>query len=194
MKKNNRLLFVLFLAMTTLSCSIFAVKSTQEPATTVIDQSSISENDLAAYVNECCKFVAQTFTAGITGTLAGVTIDVKAIPYSPFHLHAAIRTVTTNGVPSPTILGEITLKSGSAPISQFISFPQTIHIIAGDQYAIVVNYEGAPTAGKGQGQGIWLGATDDTYSGGDGYTSISDGISWVQMEGEDLHFQTYVNL
>jgi hypothetical protein len=179
--------------MTTLSCSIFAAKPTQEPGTTVIDQSSISKNNLASYINECCKFVAQTFTAGMTGTLAGITIDVKSIPNSKFHLHVAIRTVTTSGMPSPTILGETTLNSGSSPISQFISFPQSIHFIAGDQYAIVVNYENAPPAGKGQGQGIWLGATRDTYSGGNLYTSISDGISWVQMEGEDLHFQTYVN-
>jgi hypothetical protein len=158
-----------------------------------LDQSFTSPSGLFADINECCRFVAQTFTAGLTGTLGGVNIEVRSI--SVFPLHVAIRTVI-DGVPSTTVLGETTLSSSSAPLSLLITFPQVIHITAGVQYAIVVNYEGAPPPGPGQSQGIWSGAIGDSYPGGRGYASFFDGISWFQLAvpDGDLHFQTYVNV
>jgi hypothetical protein len=128
-----------------------------------LDQSFTSPTDLGADINECCRFAAQTFTAGLTGTLGAVSIDVGST--SRFPLHVAVRTVI-DGVPSPTVLGETTLSPSSAPLSLLITFPQVIHIAAGVQYAIVVNYEGAPPPGPGQSQGIWAGATGDQYRGG----------------------------
>ncbi len=213
MKNNHRQILVLFLVSASISCHTFATTIKQAPYTTIIaklatntatatrqapagstfiDQSSIAENNLASYINECCKYIAQTFTAGATGNLSGITIDVYSIPNNPYQLHVEIRTVTGNGAPSTIILGEITLESGSAPITALITFPQTIHITAEMQYAIVVSYRGAPPAGAGQGKGIWLGSTGNTYSGGSGYSSISDGFTWSEEESEDLHFQTYV--
>ena len=159
------------------------------------DQSFTSPSGLFADINECCRFVAQTFTAGLTGTLGGVNIEVRSPQISVFPLHVAIRTVI-DGVPSTTVLGETTLSSSSAPLSLLITFPQVINITAGVQYAIVVNYEGAPPPGPGQSQGIWSGAIGDSYPGGRGYASFSDGISWFQLATPDgdLHFQTYVNV
>jgi len=55
-----------------------------------------------------------------------------------------------------------------------------------------VSYIGAPPIGAGQGQGIWLGSTGNTYPGGNGYSSISDGFTWSEGENKDFHFQTYV--
>jgi hypothetical protein len=148
---------------------------------------------LIALINACCRFVAQTFTAGLTGTLGGVNIDVQS--RSIFPLHVAIRTVI-DGVPSTTVLGETTLSSSSAPLSLLITFPQVIPIVAGVQYAIVVNYEGAPPPGGSQIQGAWLGAVGDQYPRGQLYSSFLDGISWFLsdgLDGFDVHFQTYVN-
>jgi hypothetical protein len=155
------------------------------------DQSFTSPTDLGAAMNDCCRFVAQTFTAGLTGTLGGVNIDV--LSGSTFPLHIAIRAVI-NGVPSTTVLGETTLSSGSAPLSQLITFPQVIHITAGVRYAIVVNYEGAPPPSPDNFQGEWQGATGDRYPSGALYFSFLDGISWVMSPGADVHFQTYVNV
>ncbi len=156
-----------------------------------LDQSFTSPFDLGADINECCRFIAQTFTAGLTGTLGGVNIDVGST--SVFPLHVAIRTVI-DGVPSTTVLGETTLSSSSAPLSLLITFPQVIHITAGVQYAIVVNYESAPPPGPNQFQGIWGGAGGDQYPGGALYFSFLDGISWFGLGFGDLHFRTYVNL
>jgi hypothetical protein len=160
---------------------------------TVLDQSFTSPANLGADFNECCTFVAQTFTAGLSGTLAGISIDVSSPPNSPFPLHVAIHTVTGNGKPSSTILSETTLGSNSAPLSLLITFPQVINIVAGEQYAIVGNYQGSPPPGPGRSQGIWSGASGHIYTGGNLYSSV-DGSSWFpsNLVGNDVHFQTYV--
>ena len=156
-----------------------------------IDQSLTGPGTLGAFINDCCRFAAQTFTAGLTGTLAGISIDVQST--STFPLHVAIRTVT-NGAPSTTVLGETTLTSSSVSLSQLITFPQVIEIVAGVQYAIVVNYEGAPPPAPGQAQGVWGGEEGDQYTGAARYFSFLDGTSWVGEGDGDLHFRTHVAL
>ena len=158
---------------------------------TVVDQSFTTPTNLGANINECCAFIAQTFTAGVTGTLAGVNIDVNSPINSPFSLHVAIHAVTINGQPSSIVLGDTTLASNSAPLSLLIAFPQVINIVAGAQYAIVVDYPGAPPPGAGQFQGIWSGSFGDDYAGGEVFSSV-DGSSWVPGTLVDVHFQTYV--
>lgn len=159
----------------------------------VIDQSFTSPHDLAAQFNDCCKFIAQTFTAGRTGSLVGININVlSSTQPSPFPLRVAIRTVTPGGEPGPTTLAETTLASGNAPLSLLIRFPQTPTINAGVQYAIVVNFDGAPPPAPGQALGGWTGAAGNPYPGGENHYSFSDGISWFQFEGGDLHFRTYM--
>ena len=161
----------------------------------IIDQSFTSPNTAFLLINDCCAFVAQTFTAGVTGTLDGVNIDV-ASNNNTYPLHVAIHTVTISGEPSSTILSDTTLSPNSAPPSLLITFPNSIKIVAGVQYAIVVNYQGAPPAGSGKSQGVWYGAAGsyNYYPGGDVYGSV-DGSSWFSFsEGfyADVHFQTYV--
>jgi hypothetical protein len=141
-------------------------------------------------INECCRFVAQTFTAGRTGFLAGVNIDV--LGFGSSQLHVAIRTVA-NGAPTTTVLTETALASTSAPLSQLITFPEQILVRAGEQYAIVVNYDGAPPPGPDQARGAWGGAVGDAYPRGALFLSFIDGVSWfVPDPGFDVHFRTYV--
>ena len=166
-----------------------ALLATPAPSAPIVDQSFTSPTSAGATFNDCCTFIAQTFTAGITGTLAGVNIDVldaNAASTSP--LHVAIRTVTGDA-PTTTILSEVTLGSGESLLSDLVVFPDLITIVAGTSYAIVVNYEGtAPT------EGSWQGAAGDLYLDGTLWASVSDGISWFELgQGEvDLHFRTYV--
>jgi len=184
------LLLLLATAIVSLSRDPQAAAATPTLSPTV-DQSFTSPTNLYGNINEGDRFIAQTFTAGLTGNLAGVNIHVESS--SEFLLHVAIRAVT-GGVPSSTVLGETTLSSSSAPLSLFITFPQPVNIVTGVQYAIVVNYEGAPPPGPGQVQGFWMGAIGDLYTGGDVYASYLDGISWSWFQGDDLHFRTYVDV
>jgi hypothetical protein len=165
---------------------------TPAQAAPIVDQSFTSGSDLGASINDCCVFVAQTFTAGLTGTLAGVNIDVLGFDPALFPLDVAIRTVSGN-VPTATVLSEVTLGSGTSLLSDFIAFPNVIDVVAGTSYAIVVNYDGAPAPGPGMAQGLWSGATGDLYPAGGLFFSFSDGVSWFGDAGNDTHFRTYVD-
>jgi hypothetical protein len=158
----------------------------------ILDQSFTSPTNLGTAINECCKYVAQIFSPGLNGPLAGITLDV--ISSSSFPLHVAIRTVE-NGLPGPVTLGETTLSSSDASPTQLITFPNEIHVFAVSSYAIVVDYADAPEPGPYQAQGSWSGATGDVYPNGGAYVS-SDGFSWLPVgSGDvDLHFQTYANI
>lgn len=93
------------LAIITVVLLVLVDRSSHVKAQTVVDQSFTSPNNLGAAINECCAFVAQTFTAGLSGTLAGVNINVIPSENSPFALHVAIDTVTSTGEPSSLLTG-----------------------------------------------------------------------------------------
>lgn len=158
-----------------------------------LDQSLTSPSNLGASINECCAYIGQTFTAGRTGVLSGVNIDVTSFGTS-LPLNVEIHAVDSSGLPNSTVLGETVLDSSSSPVTRLITFPQLIDVIAETQYAIVVNYQGAPPAGPGLGLGIWTGATGDAYPRGEALLSFDYGASWSRdpSPGNDLHFQTYV--
>ncbi|HMK38011.1 MAG TPA: hypothetical protein VK569_01645, partial [Bacteroidota bacterium] len=107
----------------------------------LVDQSSTSGGNAGASINECCRFIAQTYTAGRTGGLTGVNVDV--LSSSSYPLNVAIRKAP-GGIPGSIILGETTLGTGGAPFSLFIPFTQSIPQVAGTQYAIVLSYPAAP--------------------------------------------------
>jgi hypothetical protein len=106
-----------------------------------VDQSFTAPTNLGAEINECFAFVAQTFTAGRTGALTGVSVDIRGVGST--RPRVQIRTVPS-GAPTPTVLGETVLEANGASLSQVIAFPTSITVTAGVQYAIVVSYEGAP--------------------------------------------------
>ncbi len=156
----------------------------------VVDQSFTTGNNAIVFINGCCAFIGQTYTAGLTGTLAGVSVDVVEFPSSNFPLDVQIRSVVI-GLPTAGILGETTATVFT--LSDFISFSQTIPQVAGDQYAIVVDFVGAPPQGGG-GQGYWIGSTS-LYPGRMPVLSSDGGISWsaTGFGDTDSHFITYVS-
>ncbi|MGE5072066.1 MAG: hypothetical protein ACM3MF_01445 [Anaerolineae bacterium] len=161
----------------------------------VLDQSFISPAGASAAVNECCRYMAQTFTAGMTGALTAVSLDV--LPLSDLYLKVAIQGVT-NGLPDGRVYSEVFVLGGPGGIP--LSYATldmkidvgTVFVQAGEQYAIVVSYDGSE---PGQAKGSWAGATGDNYAGGAAYaTSDPSFTTWnsAGVPGLDLHFQTYV--
>ncbi len=157
-----------------------------------LDQTFTTPNNLECAINEGFAFVAQTYTAQFSGKLVGVNVSIES--HGLFPLHIALREVK-NGAPTSIILGEVTVPSGNAPLSHLISFPEQIAQVAGIQYAIVVNYEGAPSAGVGRAQGFWTGATGNRYLYGNLFLSADD-KSWFasSINDHDVHFQTFVDV
>jgi hypothetical protein len=154
-----------------------------------LDQSFTSPNNAGADINDGFAFVAQTYTAGLNGSLAGVNIEVQAFS-SLYPLRVTILAVS-NGVPTSLLLGETVLFRSDAPLGFYVSFQQPILQQTGQQYAIAVNYFGAPPPSPINTLGLWSGASGDIYTGGSMFSS-RNGASWDPGLSADLHFRTYV--
>lgn len=159
----------------------------------IVDQSSTGgSGGLGLIMNECCRYAAQTFTAGITGKLVGINVWIVGTnPSRPFPLRLNVRTIGW------AVLGERQLSVPGSDLSQFIGFDPPIPVITGKRYFITADYPSALPTGLGRGAGSWVGGTGNPYLRGQAYSSI-DGSVWYEACGQpdrygcDLHFRTYV--
>ena len=133
---NQHMIVVALLLLVSLPSCVFAGP--------IVDQSFTAGGDLTTIINESCAYIAQTYKAGLTGTLDSIKIDTGLNGFGdPLSLDIQIRSVS-GGVPTSTILGE-TVFAGTPSFSNAISFAsQNISQVAGVQYGIVVHYVGAP--------------------------------------------------
>lgn len=155
----------------------------------VVDQSFTEPPGLGAAINEGFKFIAQTFVPGVSGQLVGVALEI--VSSSSFPLRVTVQPVTAAGFPGGEVLGEAR-SDPNASLSEVIRFRRKARLVAGQRYAIVVDYFGAPPAGAGNGQGNWGGATGNAYSNGEMYMSV-DGRTWLLAGPDfDVHFITYM--
>lgn len=153
----------------------------------LIDQVSSAPVNLGNAINECCRYAAQTFTAGVSGTLTGVVLDISSSTGEP--ITVAIR--DTDGVQPLGSVLSFAIVPSATPADMILLPP--IPVVAGVRYAIVVSYDSAPPPGPGGSQGTWAGATENTYPDGEIFLSYLDGMSWgINYPDYDLHFETYV--
>jgi len=180
-----------------------------------LDQSFTSGDGLTGVINGCCAFVGQTYTAGTSGTLAGVSVDVHYLERQPafdLPLDVQIRTVV-NGLPTSTVLGETATRAFD--LDDVIGFAQQIPQVPGEQYAIVVHFLEAPP--QGNAVGAWIGALGPfvcglpglpppgcapnnvvPYPGGSAVSSFDGGTTWSVVPASpatseiDFHFKTFV--
>jgi len=166
----------------------------------VLDQSFVAPGDVFEAILGG-QYIGQTYTAGVTGRLVGVNLDISfcifpgCIPITDTRFPMQISIYdTANGRPTTT-LGSATLPAGQeAPLSLLITFSQAITEVAGEQHAIVVNFPGS-TLGPCcpfPNNGIWNGSGVNPYPGGTFVVSVDGGVSWLTDSRFDLHFQTYV--
>ncbi len=158
----------------------------------VLDQSFVSPADTSAEINGPTRYVAQTFTAGLTGALTAVSLDVQST--SAFALKLRVQDVT-DGLPNATILSDVYVWGpnftvlSAAPLTLLIDVG-TVYVQAGHQYALVVQYDGAGSPGHAEGS--WLGASGDAYPAGGAFQTNDETFTdWTPLA-LDLHFKTYV--
>ncbi len=159
-----------------------------------LDQSFITGNDLSDGLYGKPVLMAQSYTAGISGTLQGVAIDVSAIDPT---LVARIQIeAVVNGIPSNIVLGQTRAASGGdLAITTVIPFATAIAQVAGQQYAILVDYPEAPPFVNGiENTASWNGSDGNLYPAGTLLTTFDGGTTWQSFasDGFDLHFQTFV--
>lgn len=184
------------LAASILALSPAASAQSHQSGAPVVDQGFMPEESFPIPVNLSGNFRGQTFTAGVTGELVAVNVDVTSV--GPYPLHVAIRSVGPGGAPTETILGETTLTGPtpwSAPPDRMITFPAPIPVTAGVQYAIVLNYPGSQPVGPDPSNiaGYWAQAFSPTFTGGLMWTtSYVDDTTWGMTIGAFHSFRTWV--
>jgi hypothetical protein len=160
----------------------------------VLDQSFTTGNDLSDGLYGKPALMAQSYTAGISGTLQGVAIDVTAIDVTQV---ARIQIeVIAGGQPSNVVLGQARAASGGdLALTTVIPFSTAIAQVAGQQYAILVDYPEAPMFVDGiENTASWNGSDGNLYPAGTMFTTFDNGTTWQSFasEGFDLHFRTFV--
>ena len=162
--------------------------------TAVLDQSFVTGNDLSDGLYGRPVLMAQSYTAGISGTLQGVAIDVTAIDVTQI-ARIQIEAIA-GGIPSNVVLGSARAPSGGdLAITTVIPLGGSIPQVAGQQYAILVDYPDAPPFFNGiENTASWNGSDGDLYPAGTMFTTFDGGTTWQSFasDGFDLHFQTFV--
>jgi hypothetical protein len=168
-------------------CGDFTACDGSCPVVGCLDQSFLAETNIFFLINDGSSWVGQTYTAGKTGDLVGVAVDVNAANTGHF-LRISVCDAS-GGLPIAT-LGEVRLPSGVSSIGNIVNFQKPLPQTAGHEYAIVVNYPDAVSHSK---EGTWYGSSLSDYAGGGSITS-ADGVTWsaVPSVAPDLHFATYV--
>jgi hypothetical protein len=118
-------------------------------ATGTLDQSQTRIDGFETVAAE--QWIAQTFTAGRTGTLDQVDVAISK-QGSPGPLFVQIRTVQPDGTPGALSLANATVPEASASNSEFtfVAVPLTpgTASVAGTHYAIVLGNLATPPAGE----------------------------------------------
>jgi hypothetical protein len=166
-----------------------------EPAP-VLDQSFTSPTNISvSVITVPLVYVAQTFTAGQSGILRSVSLDM--VPSLEGDMRVDIRTVA-DGLPTGAVLATRPLSYDdlqamrTGRLSYQVTFYDNLYITAGTQYAIVVNY--TSYSGGSNPQALWFGANGNAYTRGSAFTALdAPTTAWAPAgAGYDLHFQTYV--
>jgi hypothetical protein len=165
-------------------------------ATSIVDQSHTEGTGLTALVNLGFDLVGQSFTAGVTGDLTAVRVDVGAAPANDGQLLRVLVFGTIDGEPTSIILGSQSVGATESLLSNLVSFDASIPITAGAQYAIAVDY---PDTSRGTTLGAWGASVADLYSGGEIWLgnfvsgNHSGDVDWIRPSTDgDLHFETLV--
>ena len=106
-----------------------------------IDQSFLGNTTLSAEINDAFFSVAQTFTAGISGDLTRIQLELFSQPQngspgeiSPFFINVEILSVS-KGIPTSNVLSSVLLPPGNYLIGTSIFFPQEVQVVEDGQYA-----------------------------------------------------------
>jgi hypothetical protein len=135
--------------------------------------------------------VAQTFTAGLTGTLDHV--DLFLFHFSGSGPITVEITTVVAGVPSGEVLASTTIAALSvSPYPDFAyataTFAAPASVVAGTQYAIVASSSGAYA---------WAAASEDVYARGQAYAKqgTAPALPWTpSADLPDMTFRTWVTV
>jgi carboxypeptidase family protein/uncharacterized protein DUF4214 len=140
------------------------------------------------------NWVGQTFTAGLSGSLTKVDVDLfcSGCTGTTPNLTVSIR-ATAGGFPTGADLATGTITGFSSGSGGYFTatFTTPLAVTAGTQYALMVR----PVSNPSVGIYAYVVSPSDTYAGGAWITSSTSGVSWVNgtAPARDLGFHTYLD-
>lgn len=156
----------------------------------VLDQSSTDAGfAIGIFSNQT---LGQTFTAGTTGNLDQVDLDVGYVTATSVPTLTALITSTSAGLPTTTLATAViprsSVNTGSPDWAQ-VAISPAVPVTAGTQYAIVLI---SPASAGGDVAYNWASSLFvDSYSGG--AAVVDAGSGWgLNRAGNDMAFKTYV--
>jgi hypothetical protein len=141
------------------------------------------------------QWTAQTFTAGLSGTLDQVDLCVMRVS-TPDALTVQIQGVV-GGVPSGSVLASATVRDSDVAQESggwlVVQLNPPAVLSAGTQYAIVLSAPGGLARPPSVRMYLWNFVYGDPYPAGRVVKSGNSGSSWeLDRQDEDLAFKTYV--
>jgi hypothetical protein len=166
----------------------------------IVDQSFLGTNPPTGFnVAEGFAYVGQTVTAGVSGHLVAVELNVARRPDFLIPWVLDIQEVV-EGIPTGVILSSTTLAaedipllpvslSPTAPLALSVAMNKAVPLAAGQQFAIVLHPQGLEGV-PGLFAGLWGGA--DGYLGGTALHGHYGNL--LSPSGGDVHFRTLMHV
>jgi hypothetical protein len=156
-----------------------------------LDQQQTDSGGVGLAIGNDVQSVAQTFTAGISGKLDRVDLNLSKSG-SPGALTVEIRTLSGSD-PGTTVLASASVPAsavGGSPANIPVTFGVPTTVAAGTQYAIVALNS---TTGVPDVYGWQSSVAPNPYTAGAGFTAVAPAsTSWTLLAAADLAFATYV--
>jgi len=186
---------VLFLMLLLLPAAPTAI------AAPTVDQEQLLSDSRSCYAphsiaSRCATGVAQTFTAGLSGELSLIELELQRAAFAPTteSLSVQIRA----GDPSGAVLATASVPAASIPLEPTfawvqVSFGTPATVIAGATYAIVL--PPGPFTETTDPTYLWTLAFADVYVNGVAWDHYDDTGVWQSyFYGSDRTFRTYVDI
>jgi hypothetical protein len=156
----------------------------------VLDQSSTDAGFTIGIFSD--QTLGQTFTAGATGNLDQVDLDVGYVAATTVPTLTALITSTSAGLPTTTLATAVIPRSSvntGSPDWVQVAISPAVPVTAGTQYAVVLV---SPASEAGGTAYNWASSLFvDSYSGG--AAVVDGGTGWaLNRAGNDMAFKTYV--
>src|SRR5436190_8009933 len=161
----------------------------------VMDYTSIGDFALGGFYNQ---ELAQVFTAGRTGLLAGAEFGIECVNFAeaPAGTITLEIRVVEGGIPGPTLLSAAAFDAAGfpgywpndyPPYFRGLPFSDPVAVTAGVQYALTLRF----TTANGTSCGVVAGPEGDPYPDGDGSYRENGLWGWVPLGPRvDLPFRT----
>ena len=143
----------------------------------------------------------QSFTAGLTGKLSKVRLELYDTPMDLTSPPLRISVFSApNGDPAPFPLTSVDIVSDNPTLQSQITFATPIDVIEGRQYLISAHYPSLTHSLYPHS--LWSGWGTDGYLGGAAFTGVADSsgaIVWqrltaLRMTAADFSFETFVEV